>query len=146
MSDGTKHSLVTATLAALVPPLAMWSGESLDRAACLGAGALAGLLLTPDLDVQRGCKSHAFANRLGIGPLWRVYWWPYGKLASHRGLSHAPLLGTAGRVLYFPWPWLILWWLGMPTDLLLCLLGGLCLADIGHFILDLLDAQLGGRL
>lgn len=52
-----------------------------------------GLWLSPDLDIHSRptCR---------WGPL-RGLWWPYRRLLRHRSLlSHSPLLGTAGRLLY----------------------------------------------
>ena len=62
-----------------------------------------GLWLSPDLDtISRPSRRW--------GPL-RLLWWPYRRLLRHRSLlSHSPLLGSAGRLLY-----------------LLALLLGLCL-------------------
>ena len=52
-----------------------------------------GLWLSPDLDT-RSNPTHRW------GPL-RLLWWPYRRLLSHRSLvSHTPLIGTAGRLLY----------------------------------------------
>lgn len=52
-----------------------------------------GLLLSPDLDTRSNATRR-------WGPL-RLLWWPYRRLLSHRSLvSHTPLLGTAGRLLY----------------------------------------------
>lgn len=61
------------------------------------AGGLAflvgGLWLSPDLDTRSNPTRR-------WGPL-RLLWWPYRRLLRHRSLlSHSPLLGTAGRLLY----------------------------------------------
>lgn len=54
---------------------------------------LGGLWLSPDLDtISRPSRRW--------GPL-RLLWWPYRRLLRHRSLlSHSPLLGSAGRLLY----------------------------------------------
>lgn len=100
--------------AALIPPT-MASGIAHDRATCLLAlpcgllcwpwwGSLAasvcslsfligGLWLSPDLDI-------ASRPSRRWGPL-RLLWWPYRRYVPHRSpLSHAPLLGSAGRLAY----------------------------------------------
>ena len=52
-----------------------------------------GLWLSPDLDTRSNPTRR-------WGPL-RLLWWPYRRLLRHRSLlSHSPLLGTAGRLLY----------------------------------------------
>ena len=61
----------------------------------VGAGSFlaGGLLLSPDLDTRSNATRR-------WGPL-RVLWWPYRRWLSHRSLvSHTPLIGTAGRLLY----------------------------------------------
>ena len=56
------------------------------------AHLLGGLWASPDLDtVSRPYK------RWG---LLKFYWLPYQKASKHRGISHAPIFGTMGRVLY----------------------------------------------
>jgi len=69
-----------------------WLGGSGLLTASL-AFLLGGLWLSPDLDTRSrpSCR---------WGPL-RLLWWPYRRCLSHRSLlSHGPLLGTAGRLLY----------------------------------------------
>jgi uncharacterized metal-binding protein len=52
-----------------------------------------GLWLSPDLDI----RSNAVRR---WGPL-AALWWPYRRCLRHRSLlSHGPLLGTAGRLVY----------------------------------------------
>jgi uncharacterized metal-binding protein len=54
---------------------------------------IGGLWLSPDLDT----RSRATRR---WGPL-RLLWWPYRRWLPHRSLlSHSPVLGTAGRLLY----------------------------------------------
>jgi uncharacterized metal-binding protein len=54
---------------------------------------LGGLWLSPDLDTGSNPSRR-------WGPL-RLLWWPYRRCLSHRSLlSHSPLLGTSGRLLY----------------------------------------------
>ncbi len=54
---------------------------------------IGGLWLSPDLDTRSNPSRR-------WGPL-RILWWPYRRLLSHRSvLSHTPLLGSAGRLLY----------------------------------------------
>jgi uncharacterized metal-binding protein len=67
----------------------------------LGLGA--GILITPDLDVDGRTHEEARIRRLSrsLGMLWQVLWYPYALAMPHRSpLSHAPLVGTAGRIGY----------------------------------------------
>ena len=50
-------------------------------------------LLSPDLDL----KDNASAKNWG---LFRLFWRPYAALFKHRGISHAPIVGTLTRILY----------------------------------------------
>lgn len=105
------------------------SGRAHDRATwllCLPFGALwwpwlgmvgmtvasvsflaGGLLLSPDLDTRSNPTRR-------WGPL-RLLWWPYRSLLSHRSfVSHTPLIGSAGRLLYLAVVLLLLCLIGRP--------------------------------
>lgn len=93
MASGRAHDRVTWLLC--LPFGALWwpwlGLSGLVTAAV--AFALGGLLLSPDLDTRSNATRR-------WGPL-RLLWWPYRRLLSHRSLlSHTPVLGTAGRLLY----------------------------------------------
>jgi len=67
-------------------------------------GGLAGLVITPDLDVD-GYRRPDGIMRSAYGGtamrIWRAFWWPYSKAMPHRALrSHFPILGTATRAGY----------------------------------------------
>ncbi len=72
------------------------------------AGCLAGLIITPDLDIRHFTHAEQIVRRSGgragnfLAGLWLALWWPYSHLVPyHRhALSHMPVLGTALRVLY----------------------------------------------
>lgn len=69
-------------------------------------GALAGLVLSPDLDVDHGFIGLRQIQKIWIigRPLsifWRAIWYPYAKLVSHRSwISHSPVVGTLIRLVY----------------------------------------------
>ena len=93
MASGRAHDRTTWALA--LPYGALWwpwlglSG-ALVASCCF---LLGGLMLSPDLD------THSNATRRW-GAL-NLLWWPYRRLLSHRSLvSHTPLIGTAGRLIY----------------------------------------------
>ncbi len=100
-----------------------------------GLGALINLWIGPDLDLSGGKAKRWW------GPL-KMLWYPYGKLIPHRHvLSHFPVIGTFGRVVYFSLPllpamgcpgfimWTVTWW-AQP------ILFGLLLADMMHWVAD----------
>ena len=107
LASGRSHDRATWALA--LPFGALWwpwlglSGAVL-AASCFLAG---GLLLSPDLDTRSNATRR-------WGPL-RALWWPYRRGLSHRSLlSHTPLIGTAGRLLYLGLVVLALCLLGQP--------------------------------
>jgi uncharacterized metal-binding protein len=105
----------------------------------LAGGAAIGLAIQPDMDLKS-----------------KGYWRLYGRWAKHRGRSHAPVIGTLGRMLYLLWLPILLaavilfmgfplvigrWW---PYFILIFI--GLCLADVCHWGLDKVDKRMGGKL
>ena len=109
-----------------------------------GAGCLAGILLSPDLD-QEGISSAEYKlikYTLGLGFLWSMLWFPYALCVKHRSpISHWPLLGTAGRLAYLGVFVLIARYFGWFFPFLsLSLLGwgimGLAISDAAHWFMD----------
>jgi uncharacterized metal-binding protein len=93
MASGRRHDQATALLA--LPFGLLWAPALGPGGAAAAAGAflVGGLWLSPDLDLP----SRATAR---WGPL-ALLWWPYRRLLRHRSLlSHSPLLGSAGRLLW----------------------------------------------
>jgi uncharacterized metal-binding protein len=70
----------------------------------LAAGCAAGILITPDLDVDNPVRSHYVVfRRFGpaLAAFWRLFWLPYGLSIRHRSwVSHMPVVGTLIRVAY----------------------------------------------
>ena len=93
MASGRAHDratwLVALPFGALWWPLLGFAGLLTASLAFL----VGGLLLSPDLDTRSNPSRR-------WGPL-RGLWWPYRRLLRHRSLlSHSPLLGSGGRLLY----------------------------------------------
>ena len=93
MASGRSHDRATGLLALpfglLWWPLLGAMGTMVAAAAFL----IGGLWLSPDLDTRSNATRR-------WGPL-RLLWWPYRRWLPHRSLlSHSPVLGTAGRLLY----------------------------------------------
>ena len=126
----------------ITTPLVGWGAYYLggpEPAVAATIGCLSGLLLTPDLDLsETGTRSHLYARRLGVGWLWFIWWWGYGKLTTHRGVSHTPLLGTLTRLLWgMPFTPAWLWYFGaIAWTTYLWWAGGLALSDLLHWIAD----------
>jgi uncharacterized metal-binding protein len=106
-----------------------------------GCGSILGVFLSPDLDVNhKTISERILLETVGIlGWLFFVYWWPYAKLVRHRSwLSHAPLFGTALRLLYALGPLL---YFEEYRDLLFTefvgwMVVGLAVSDIAHWVMD----------
>jgi uncharacterized metal-binding protein len=100
MSAGCVHTKGSVILAAgfAVGSLAFGSGVE------YAIGALAGIPLSPDLDVDNGFfMDRIIRERLGAGAekVWDAFWYPYRASLKHGGpLSHFPVIGTIGRLAY----------------------------------------------
>lgn len=107
MASGRRHDQGTWILALPFGAL-WWPWLGLTGMAVASLSFLAGgLLLSPDLDTRSNATRR-------WGPL-RWLWWPYRRLLSHRSLvSHTPLIGTAGRLLYLALLLLALCLIGRP--------------------------------
>ncbi len=157
MSDGKTHAIATIVAAGGVgSALFFLSGEPLSIAAAFAGGCLAGLIMTPDLDVRHSTESQRLVRNTGgclTGMLWSWFWWPYSHLLipSHRHpLSHLPLLGTAVRLGYAAALPAVIWWtlsqfmqlpaLTLPSlaPVWLWAIGGLAVSDTLHTIMDVL--------
>jgi uncharacterized metal-binding protein len=118
MADGKTHALATQTLAVVLFAGEATNGKllgyplqpALIYSAALTAGALLGLILTPDLDVNAGSISEDEVREISpFGEnLWWIYWFPYRQILPHRSpFSHWPIIGTIGRLLYISIPYWI---------------------------------------
>lgn len=158
MASGINHVKGTVLLSLPVALLAVGWGAGTTGAVACGAGCLAGVFLSPDLDISSRTHSEYLVYRyLGrfLGVVWFAFWWLYARLTPHRSpLSHWPILGTIGRFLYvyifggllwYGAAWLVTgsaaWiplfqWLQAP--LFAWALIGLVLADTLHYLMDFL--------
>ena len=140
MADGKTHATGTRTLAMFLfigqAANGIYRGYPLQTvffsSLALSVGALGGLFLTPDLDVDAGSDSEEEVRDISpLGEnLWWIYWFPYRKLIPHRSpLSHWPVIGTLGRLLYLS----IAYWMALAAAYFLspALFGFLRQAGIG---------------
>lgn len=96
MSDGATHDKhgMAFTFACFVMAVFIWAATDVVASFLLPLGSLFGtFFLSPDLDM-----AHTDPFRRW-GPF-RFLWRPYAALHKHRGVSHHPLIGPAGRLLY----------------------------------------------
>ena len=143
--SGVVHAQYSLILA--VPAFGLAYGASNDQVAsgvACALGCLLGIPLTPDLD-QESISSSEYAIvkwTLGLGFLWMMFWYPYARLCKHRSpLSHWPLLGTIGRLLYLTISLSGATYLGwqppqVPQSLVLWTILGLIISDTAHWVLD----------
>lgn len=146
MSSGKVHAaanlvVLGATLYVVAPRLPV------DLAVGATVGAIAGLLCTPDLDMEEMThEEYRMVRWFGwFGYLWSALWHGYAITHSHRGRSHAPITGTLGRwcylairlsplialALYYLWPVWLHWF---PA--LFMAFAFNVMQDITHLILD----------
>jgi len=126
------------------------------------AGALISVILNPDLDVDHG-QTDGFKVVKHAGSVvstgWRYAWYMYRHSLRHGGeLSHFPVVGTLGRILYLYLsvivvPYLVLapvlhldfwgeitwwlWWIVVHYKVTLALAG----SDFIHWSLDVLTTE-----
>ncbi|RYG70557.1 hypothetical protein EON80_07640 [bacterium] len=148
MASGRIHAACSVALAAV--SLGVVSGATGDFKTGLACatGCLFGIMMTPDLDQEGLSRSenNIIKWTMGLGFLWLMLWYPYARLIKHRSpLSHFPILGTAGRLLYLfivaAVPAYFGYRLKAPPDSFWPFFGwgivGLTLSDIGHYVFDL---------
>lgn len=126
-------------------------------------GSLIGIIYTPDWDVDGGFIGDFYVKKLGptAEKIWDGFIWLYRKSLKHGSpLSHWPIIGTVGRILYtylllFVVPYLIYWIIFHPHVNLIEKLGwfvwlcldnwrvvlGLMASDFIHFILDIVTTN-----
>lgn len=103
MPNGRVHSAACVVTALASGGSAYYSGiATLPVAFDVVVGALLGIMLSPDLDVDRGNISNYYIRKFSpvAAWIWRAFWWPYAKAFRHRGISHWPVIGTCSRILY----------------------------------------------
>lgn len=110
MSDGKSHSSASIGLSiGILAGLArMYPGEIVSAS----VGALAGIVLSPDMDVDNGFIGNWYIRWLfGSLPekIWRIWIRPYAVTLKHRSyISHFPIFSTLFRLIYLMFPVTIL--------------------------------------
>jgi uncharacterized metal-binding protein len=102
LPSGKIHTALT--LSVLSGVLAPYAIVQLDMNPWMyGAGVLVGVLISPDLDVDKGNVSDSLIRRVSRPAqwAWRLAWQPYAWSVPHRHtISHFPFLGTLLRLWY----------------------------------------------
>ena len=159
MPSGRIHSASSMVVAISGATTMLLLNRGIEGIAGVGTGALIGILLSPDADVNGGSIADYYIRRysgVAVEVAWDSIWTVYRKVCKHRGfISHFPVISTVLRIAYLsvfyflittPLKWItslvhidwltFLWW---------CFIG-LVLADSAHYGLDKLDEMLGGIL
>lgn len=162
MPDGSSHAAASILIAGV--PWPIWMANNirpilpaitLEAAMGISFGCLAGILISPDLDLEDLTLSKSIMYRSNglVGVIWAALWWPYSQLVKHRSiLSHGPIIGTLLRLAYlvgttllvwtllaglFNWPQpnvhTMIWWIEYPGRW--CVIG-LALSDAAHWAMD----------
>lgn len=154
MPSGLRHAWACGVVAGASAPVLLWTCGWQAALAC-SLGAMAGVIIGPDLDCNTGSRSNYYLRKFAgivVETLFRLYWKPYALLVKHRSIwSHGPVLSTAIRLAYLGLLPTALWlWAGLPVPRLeswmLWAILGLGLSDGVHAALDWADSKLGGRL
>lgn len=102
MSSGKTHSKASVFLSTGFVIGFMISGR-VDLVYC-SIGSLIGVFITPDLDLNKNIVNGSFIKK-NVGELflniWKRFWKRYALFCKHGGnISHLPVFGTYGRLLY----------------------------------------------
>lgn len=153
MPDGRIHASMSTAAAAGLYWLGAQAGLPEMTIQAIAGGCILGIMITPDLDVDRPVRSHyVVLRRFGpaIAAMWRMIWLPYGLAIRHRSwVSHMPLIGTLIRAAYLVCIGSLLLWaagrfggVSLPTQGMLLLIPwaliGLAVSDGLHWAADIL--------
>lgn len=141
MASGEQHDSCSRFIAVVGAVGAGIATESLTAGSGALVGGLAGLILSPDLDLVNrkggGCVALGFWRSVGLNRYWQIY----GLLPHHSMWSHWPLLGTVLRLIYSA-PLISPILIGLAPFhenqqlFFIAAVLNLAIADIGHWILD----------
>ena len=127
------HQATTLLLAGSVYALSATWGYSPQEQMLTVSGILTGVVITPDMDLAENFSGEPF-------------WYLYGRLFKHRGISHWPVIGTLTRMIYmaiflvpalfaFGWGWWLIVQLQGKWFYIWAV--GLMAADALHYGLDI---------
>lgn len=175
MPDGWVHQNATISVATTLATTALLQAVGINHewahTAQIAGGSLIGIVLSPDLDIDKGFLAFKEMERtvpvLGwlVSKTFRLYWMPYSLAIPHRAtFSHGPILSTLIRLVYLSpligvltyfgqlaaWDWFgFSLWDYVVADpwrfwsAIIRIVIGLILADTCHFALDWAHGQHG---
>jgi uncharacterized metal-binding protein len=153
MASGIDHDRAAIALSPVIGTVMFAATGDILLGCAAVMGSYSGIYLSPDLDLIQITRSERLAinHHKIMGYLFYLYWLPYAYAIPHRHpLSHWPILGTCGRMLYGLVGLLIM---GAVIDLFvpgvfnaiikaigsyyfMAWLIGLMVADTGHWVMD----------
>ena len=146
MPSGKVHSIACLAVAGVSTSATFLLDGEWTRVVAIGAGALSGIICSPDLDVDAGHIGDTIIRKyfgLIVEKIIDVMLFPYRKIFKHRGFwSHFPVISTLVRLLYLSiWIGPIIYWLGVWQwhPWMAWWVGGLMLSDAVHGALDWAD-------
>jgi len=157
MASGAVHARATLVIS-LPASIGICMALGLSAGAGALCGCLSGIPLTPDLDQITISKSEwSIVRYLPIvGWMWLGLWDLYARAVPHRSwLSHAPVIGTLGRLVYLliiggflslafygftsTWPDLLPLWKFVQSKWFVGWIVGLMISDVMHLLGDVLE-------
>ena len=154
MPSGKVHSIACLAVAGVSTSATFLLGGNIEQSFAIGAGAVSGILISPDYDCDAGFIGDRIIRKyfgLIMEKAIDLMLYPYRKIFRHRGFwSHFPIISTLIRLLYLSiWIGPIVYWLGVWKwhPWMAWWVGGLMLSDAVHGALDWADEFLfRGRL
>lgn len=154
MPGGKVHSAMSVAAAGVTFLTMTYLGFPTPESLTVSAGCVSGVILTPDLDVDKGSISHKIVDKyfgVIIGWAWRIATKPYAKYMPHRSIrSHLPVLSTAIRMAYFLLIYALIAFFSdfqyFPNwDILKMLFYGLSISDTLHALSDFIWSKIRKR-
>ena len=138
MANGRTHALATLAAGSAGMVALAISGDYIG-AAGWASGAMLGLIMTPDCDVDDGFYGLAVLREVSplLSVAWQWYWKPYARIVSHRSIiSHGVIIGTFTRLVYAFWWFLLIYRPLYVSPFYMWLFVSLAIMDIVHIVMD----------
>jgi len=166
MPSGRVHRVSTLAIAPLAGTVAGYAASLLGQQTGTPDGARAGvacilgvlftLAVNPDLGLLESSFKSKLRNKRRLF-LWWLLWYPYSTSLPHRHyLSHAPIIGTLGRLLYLLFfasfvfavlftaeiipPENVFYMTDFPRWFMAWFIGGMAISDTFHWLLDVTNS------
>ncbi|WP_456402317.1 metal-binding protein [Persephonella sp.] len=100
MAAGRTHDIINLSIL----PVAVYYLDPVNFEGFISGYLIGTFFLSPDNDIYNSKPN----KRWGI---LKFIWYPFGKIFSHRGISHIPIIGTAVKIIYLTFIFLTLMFL-----------------------------------